>query len=205
MPRAASFAAAPRKRLWAWCFDMLSVLMLLWLTLTVAGGIHVDLDGRTTLAMLFFAYHFIALALREGRTLGKAAVEIMVVAASAGRLSPLDSAARAGYRTLPLLIAAAPMGEPDVTAGITLLVLTAIELHLLERSPTRQTVADLLARSVVVDSPPRAPYRVPARTTRAAPQAAPRVPSARQPTPEHGEWHKRSPSKGAAACRPVTD
>jgi uncharacterized RDD family membrane protein YckC len=190
MPRAASFAAAPRKRLWAWCFDMLSVSMLLWLALTVAGGFHVDLDGRTTLAILFFAYHFVGLALHEGRTLGKVAVEIMVVAASGRRLSPLAAAARAGYRTLPLLIAAAPIRESDVAAGIALLVLTAIELHLLEHSTTRQTVADLLARSVVVDSPPRAPYRVPAGTARGRPHEAPRVPSARQPSPEPGEWHK---------------
>ena len=203
MPRAASFTAAPRKRVWAWCFDVLSVSMLLWLALALARGLRIELDGRTTFALLFFAYHFVGLALREGRTLGKAAVEIMVVAASGRQLSPLAAAARAGYRTLPLLIAVAPIREADVAAGIALMVLVAVELYLLERSPTRQTVADLLARSLVVDSPPRQPYRVPAGPTRAARNAAPSVPSARQPSPEPGEWHKRSRSKGATACHPA--
>jgi len=87
----ASYAAAPGKRLWAAGFDALTVAIVFLVIGAAAEGVGRDLWRWSVFGLLFFSYHFSCLLLREGRTLGKTAVDICVIS-SAGRPLSLGQA-----------------------------------------------------------------------------------------------------------------
>lgn len=155
-----TLTAPSGKRIWAGGFDALAVIVAFLGVAGVAEGVGFDLKFWWVFAVIFFAYHFAALALRQGRTLGKTAIEIVVVASNGGSLSNVQCLARSLYRTLPFIV----LGLPDAKEiGVVLLLLVlSSELHLLLQPSLRRTLADIVARTLVVAMPPLQPHRAPA-------------------------------------------
>jgi len=184
-----SLTANPGKRLWAGGFDGLSVTVL-FLVIAVGGEASgFDLARWSVLATVFFTYHFGCLAFRDGRTLGKTAMDICVVSASGQPLIVPQSLARAGVRTVPFAILAFPGGE--LPGAVLLALLVTTEVNLLERPPARQTLADRVARSLVVNAPPLQPHRAPAAPMFSAGDAEFGFPPQR-PSDKDRDWRKRS-------------
>ncbi|HVK56981.1 MAG TPA: RDD family protein, partial [Burkholderiales bacterium] len=119
-----------------------------------------DLARWVVFGMVFFAYHFGCLVAREGRTLGKTAVDICVISAAGQPLSIAQCMLRSGVRATPFIMLSVP--GIDVVGALLLLALLLVEFYLIEQPPSRQTVADRVAHSLVVKLPPLQPHRAPA-------------------------------------------
>ncbi len=189
MPNSASYAAEPGKRLWAAGFDFLTVAVVFLVIAAAGEGLRVNLARWPVFAAVFFLYHFGCLLGREGRTLGKTAVDLCVISASGQPLSFLQCLIRSGVRAFPLALLGLP--DIDILGALLLLSLVIAEVKLLERLPARQTVTDRLARSLVVNLPPLQPHRAPAIPMYSAADAEFGYPP-RRPEEGEGKWSKRS-------------
>lgn len=208
----ASFAAKSGKRLWAGGFDALTVAVLFLVVGVTGEQAGLNLAHWTVLGMLYFAYHFGCLLGREGRTLGKTAMDICVISESGTRLTVGRAFLRAAIRSWPFVffdthILELTVGFPPSDAlfgSLVLLGMVISELTLLERSATRQTLADRLARSLVVNLPPLQPHRAPAVPMYSATDAEFGSPTKRPPPAS--DWRKRSNSRsnGRAASAAAT-
>lgn len=162
MPSASSFTAEPGKRLWAGGFDFLAVCVLFLVLGVTFEKVYPNYSGWLVFATAFFAYHFLCLLVREGRTLGKTAIEICVISSSGQRLSVSQCFLCAGVRSLPFVFLGAHDPFIVLFGALLLLALVLSEFYLLERSLSRQTIADRVASSLVVKLPPLQPHRAPA-------------------------------------------
>ncbi|HXC39604.1 MAG TPA: RDD family protein [Burkholderiales bacterium] len=158
----------PGKRLWAGGFDVFTVAVLFMIIAVVGELAGVDLKRWIVFAVLFFAYNLSCLVFREGRTVGKTAVDICVVSAKGRPLNLLESAIRSAVRSFPFFFLEAhhargiPLATVALIGSISLLALFIAETTLLERSVAGRTIADRLAGSIVVNLPPLQPHRAPA-------------------------------------------
>jgi uncharacterized RDD family membrane protein YckC len=157
MPDSPTFLALPGKRVWAGAFDGLTVAVAFLLVVGVAEGLGFDLREWYLFGAIFVVYNFGCLAFRQGRTLGKTAVDICVVT-TAGTAVPLGrSAVRVAVRAAPFLLGG---GIFHVQASvIALAVLFLVEITIIERSPMRQSLADFAASTFVVNLPTVQPHR----------------------------------------------
>lgn len=156
------FLASPGKRLWAGGFDLLAVAMIFLLVVAMAEGLGLDLSGWGTFGFLFAVYNFGCLAFRDGRTLGKTAIDICVVSSDGQPISVAQAAIRAAVRAAPFLVMVMGSGAVVMAGVVALAVLGAMEVSLIEKSPMRQSLADRLAGTLVVNMPPLQPHRAPA-------------------------------------------
>lgn len=162
MSSPSSFTAEPGKRLWAGGFDFLAVCVMFLVLGVILENIYPTFSGWLVFAFTFFVYHLACLAVRDGRTLGKTAIDICVISTSGQPLSTGQSVLRAGVRTIPFLFLGASDPFVVLFGAALLLVLMLSEFYLLERSPNRQTLTDRIANSLVVKMPPLQPHRAPA-------------------------------------------
>jgi uncharacterized RDD family membrane protein YckC len=196
----ASYAAAPGKRLWAAGFDALTVAIVFLVIGAAAEGVGRDLWRWSVFGLLFFAYHFGCLLLREGRTLGKTAVDICVISSAGRPLSLRQALVRASVRSIPFFLIDERLmydfiGIPltDLVGSLFLLGLVIADIMLLERSVSRETLTDRLAGSLVVNLPPLQPHRAPAVPMYSATDAEFGHPPSRPPDADR-DWRKRSNS-----------
>ena len=206
----ASYAASSGRRLWAGAFDAISVAVIFLAVAAAAEGLGLDLSRWSVFALIYFLYNLICLVYRDGRTLGKTAVDICVVSAAGRRLTLAESITRAAARSWPLFLLDAKIaGVLDWYLSLPLTVLLGMlslatlliaETTLLGRSPTRQTIADRLAGSLVVTLPPMQPHRAPAIPMYSPTDAEFGRPPGRPADRDEG-WRKRSNSAGVTdAC-----
>ena len=162
MPSTSSFTAEPGKLLWAGGFDFLAVCVLFLVLGVTFEKVYPHYSGWLVFAIASFAYHFVCLVVREGRTLGKTAIDICVISSNGQHLSTSQCVLRAGVRTLPFVFLGAKDPFVALFGAVLLLALVLSEFYLLERSLSRQTVADRVANSLVIKLPPLQPHRAPA-------------------------------------------
>ena len=160
MPNPAAFLAPPGKRIWAGGFDLLAVSVLFLLVVAIGEGSGVDLAAWHTFGLLFAAYNFGCLAFRDGRTLGKTAVDICVVSTAGASISIAQAAMRAGVRAAPFIIVGSPMLA--LASLLAFGILGLMEMSLIEQPPLRQSFADRVAGTIVVNLPLVQPHRAPA-------------------------------------------
>jgi uncharacterized RDD family membrane protein YckC len=164
-----SFRAQPGKRTFAALFDAL-VVCACFLGFAVAGeALGVSISTWDAFGAVFFVYHSGCLIALDGRTLGKIAVNICVIARFGRPLSARASVIRAAIRTWPFFLFDIPHIENllDLNYGpfwgvCSLTLMLLVETILLEISPTGHTLADRLSGSIVVNLPPPQPHRAPA-------------------------------------------
>jgi uncharacterized RDD family membrane protein YckC len=199
----ASYIAKPGRRLWAGAFDGLTVLVLFLVAGVVGEQLGVNLTSWAVLGFLYFGYQLGCLLGRDGRTLGKTAVDICIVSVDGTAIGTARAVLRAGFRSWPFLFfdthlfeySTGVLRSDALPASLILLAMVVVEITLLERSPTGQTVADRIARSLVVNLPPLQPHRAPAVPMYSAHDAefgSPKAP------PKGRNWTKRSNSASLA-------
>ena len=116
----------------------------------------------------FFLYHFVVMAF-GANSFGKMAMEISVVDTSGRPPAEWQALVRAAARVAPALLLNLPLldspAQSELLQGacrIVFAMATLAEFALLQGSVTRQTLADRVARTLVVNSPGVQPHRAPA-------------------------------------------
>lgn len=172
MASAAPYIAPPVRRLAAGAIDL-----VLCLAVSIFGwGVIVSASDASTFVevallnkapFLFYAgYHALCLWLLNGQTPGLYLLNIRVARSSGeGALSFPQAAVRGAFR--PLLIylfgraaVAAQSGFGPVASIVAVPVL--LELGMMFTLSTRQTLSDVVCRTIVVNLPPPQPHRAPA-------------------------------------------
>lgn len=159
---APAYLATPLRRAAAAGIDFAVALLLATLTASIIQQVRLDLLAIGLAAVLIFlAYHFSFLYYWSGQTPGRRVLSIQVVSTrQAIALTPLQCATRPLLRFL-WLIAFLPLERKFEIPWLSTVPLFA-DLALMTFLPSRQTVADLLCRTVVVNNPPPQPHRAPA-------------------------------------------
>ena len=159
---AAAYLATPFRRIAAGVIDFGVIFLVVLLTAAVIQLVRLDLLAIGLSAiLLFIAYHFSFLYYWSGGSPGRRMLSIRVVSTrEAIDLTPVQCVARPLLRFL-WLVAFLPV---EYASGIPWLSFAPllVDLVLMTVLPSRQTVADLLARTLVVNSPPPQPHRAPA-------------------------------------------
>ncbi len=166
MANAAPFIANPIRRLAAGLVDFGVVIafagIVLWIAQTVG---HVSAPTEIELGLSVYGlYHTAFYWLWGGQTPGLRTLDIRTVSTVGGiELSLRQALARAGFRPLLLYLLglAAYFTTPQI---ITVIVLAPLlgELGMMFTLPSRQTLSDLISRTLVVNVPPPQPHRAPA-------------------------------------------
>jgi len=117
-------------------------------------------------SVTYVLYHLFFFWFFAGATPGLRAFSMQVVSASDGReLSILRGLVRSGFR--PLLLCAFGwsvdlFAGPSVRVEAVLAAALLLELGMMFTLPSRQTLSDLVARTLVVNVPQPQPHRAPA-------------------------------------------
>lgn len=163
------FTASAKKRIAAFTFDFFTATLIFLCAAVALETQGIDIGTFRNFVLSHAAYHLLFLLARSGSTIGKALQNIAVASENGQRLAVWQSAIRVAVRYLPLLAVTVPYVEWEAIPAILGLgvkvaagVLWLRELHLVQNSPTRQTLADWAARSVVVNLPPPHTHRAPA-------------------------------------------
>jgi len=164
-----SHTATPQKRIAAFAFDSVAVLLSYLVAVALAESSSIDIGTFRVFVLVAAIYHLAFLLLRDGRTLGKQAQDICVISASGSRVTYLQALARVSIRYLPLALVTIQYDAwaigPSI-AGFSAKLLAGIlwlrELHLLQNSLSRETFADKMAQTIVVNTPTAEPHWAPA-------------------------------------------
>jgi uncharacterized RDD family membrane protein YckC len=182
------FTASAKKRIAAFTFDFFAATLLFFCAATALETQGIDIGTFRSFVLCHAAYHLAFLVARNGSTIGKALQNIAVASDTGQPLLLWQSCARVAARYLPLLAVTVPYTEWELVPAVLGLVVKLVaaivwlrELHLVQNSPTRQTLADRAARSVVVNLPPPHTHRAPAGPMYSANDAEFGVPPRRPP------------------------
>lgn len=171
MANAAPFIASPTRRVVAGAVD--TVLYFICLTLVVQAIFSMG-DSRgigmpvmaTAASITYAFYHLVFFWLLAGATPGLWLFDMRIVRASdGGEFSVLRALIRAGFRPLFLFLfgwSVDSFGGPSLRVEAVLPVPLLLELGMMFTLPSRQTLSDLVANTLVVNVPPPQPHRAPA-------------------------------------------
>lgn len=169
MASPSSFVATPAKRIAAFVYDFFVVFLGFMVVAVTTELVGQDVSNLATFAACAWVYHGLFLAFREGQTLGKAAQDICVVGVDGQPIRKWQALVRASVRHIPLLLLSINTRDwvlSEAILGLAIKIVAALlwlaEYSLLTSSPARQTVADRLARTLVVNLPTWQPHRAPA-------------------------------------------
>lgn len=160
MASARPYLASVQRRLVAFALD--SVILLL--ATLIAYGV-IDSLGQSSLLLVGFipivylAYHTTVLT-NQNLAFGRVVASISVISARGNDLTPTQALVRALSRAV--LIAAGLGGAVVSHEPLVMFLPCGIEVALMMVSPWRQSIADLLAGTLVVRAPQVQPHRAPA-------------------------------------------
>jgi uncharacterized RDD family membrane protein YckC len=172
MANAAPYLAAPFQRLVAGAADFVLCLggtFIGWGMIVRATYAQTAVELALLNPAPFFvyaAYHTLCIWRFNGQSLGRHLADIQVVKASGGpNLSLAQAAIRGGFRPLLVYLCAkaAVMAQSafEPAAYVAALPLL-VELGMMFTLPSRQTLSDVISRTLVVNVPPPQPHRAPA-------------------------------------------
>lgn len=168
MANAAPYIANPLRRVFAGVLDTLLcvvVTVFLWSLVMAAGGVLPATTMSNIAFLVYFIYHLLFYSVYHGQTPGLTVFDIKIVRAADGHdLLQWEAALRAGMR--PVLVyglgwAGVTWREPQIILTVATLPLV-IELGMMFTMPTRQTLSDVVSRTLVVNLPAPQPHRAPA-------------------------------------------
>jgi uncharacterized RDD family membrane protein YckC len=161
MATGSSFTALPVRRYAAFFADAAATFVLFLVVGVVGEALAVDLGRWDAFAIVWFLYQGTLLAFNQGQTFGRYLTNIVVYGESGSPLIAGQAYFRSLVRVLPVALLEGPHEIP-IVGSLVLLALVVVETRLIERSSTRQSVADRLAKSLVVNLPPPHTHRAPA-------------------------------------------
>lgn len=163
------FTASAKKRIAAFTFDFFAATLLYLCAVAALETQGVDIGTLRNYVVCHAVYHLGFLAARGGSTFGKVLQNIAVASEDGHSLVAWQSTIRVSVRYLPLLAVTVPYDEWEAgpaILGLTVKLVAGLvwlrEFHLVQNSPTRQTLADRAARTVVINLPPPHTHRAPA-------------------------------------------
>ena len=168
MPNAAPFTASPWKRVIAGAVDGVLTLLLFIVAIAAVMSVVGDLWGPGLVAVAaatYIVYHVAFFLVLDDATPGLRSLNMRIVSTTGGgSLSLAKMLVRSGFR--PAMLYAFGwlifLAHPFFTAEPMLFAPLLIELAMMFTLPSRQTLSDLVARTLVVNVPPPQPHRAPA-------------------------------------------
>jgi len=170
MANAAPFIAPPLKRvaagiadvvLWVFCFVTVVGVLYDWDMVRIYRGWMVAAVAAVTYAL----YHFAFFQSRWGATPGLRVLDMQLVRTDGGALSVLDALVRSAFRPGLLFfvgLSVDAFAGPLFPVEVVITGALILELGMMFYLPSRQTLADLAARTLVISVPPPQPHRAPA-------------------------------------------
>jgi uncharacterized RDD family membrane protein YckC len=160
MSAARPYLASVQRRLVAFMLDS----GILLLTTLLAFGVIDSLGQNKTLLVwiipiLYLAYHATVLT-NQSIAFGRVVASISVVSIRGHELTPMQALVRSVSRTV--LVALGLTGAVVSHEPWIIIVPCGVEVTLIMVSPWRQSIADLVAGTLVVRSPQVQPHRAPA-------------------------------------------
>ena len=168
MPNAAPFLASPWKRVVAGAVDVVLYLLLFIVVIAAVTSVQKDVWGPQLAALAgatYVVYHVAFFQVFEGATPGLRALNMRIVSTTGGgSLSLVRMFVRAGFRPVLLYVFGSLLflARPFFTTEAVLFAPLLLELGMMFTLPSRQTLSDLVARTLVVNVPPPQPHRAPA-------------------------------------------
>jgi len=166
MANAAPFVARPARRIAAGIVDLIVMLLFVILAFGIVSHSGQTPHSVEVLLATYALYHVACLSFFHGVTPGIRLLDMQIVAAADGReLSPKQALVRAVFRPALLYAfwsAATYTGAfPEMRFVIAMAPLF-VEVIMMFDFPTRQTLSDVVAGTIVINTPPPQPHRAPA-------------------------------------------
>lgn len=158
--------AAPHRRVLAALADFLLLALSGFVLVEISDQLQVP--AEPLLLILYVLYHAAFLYLWKGQSPGRRLMDVCVVTTSFGPLSMLQALGRPFSRVviyvmLGELLMTYPVDDINLVSAYAILATwPALELLLMYRLPSRQSLADLWGQTLVVSVPPVQPHRAPA-------------------------------------------
>ena len=166
MANTAPFIASPFRRLVAGLIDFVLALMVAGIASGVAQALGHDSNQLELALIVYTLYHAAFYLVWDGQTPGLRIFDIRTVSVIGGlELSATQALGRAGVRPCLLYLlgwAASAIATRFNVIAVLVLVLPLGELGMMFTLPSRQTLSDLISRTLVVNVPPPQPHRAPA-------------------------------------------
>jgi uncharacterized RDD family membrane protein YckC len=170
VPNAAPFLASPLKRAFAGAADAFVYLLVLVFVLAAVMGTDLRGFGIAFIAGIatatYVLYHSASFWYLDDATPGMRVLNMRMVRVSGGRaLSLTQTLIRPAVRPLLLWVFAGSAYFLDWRSARVQAALIApllLELGMMFTLPSRQTLSDLVAKTLVVNVPPPQPHRAPA-------------------------------------------
>jgi uncharacterized RDD family membrane protein YckC len=163
--RSSHFAAPPHKRLLAAGMDLLCVFAIATFLAPLLKLSGATIRFEALVAVVYLAYETIFLKLWMGQSPGRRLLGTVVLRTSGGALSWLHALLRPSSRVIAFVVTADLAFRytwPEYTGDIRIPLFPLVEVGLLLTNPSRRTLADYLALTVVANAPPLQPHRAPA-------------------------------------------
>jgi uncharacterized RDD family membrane protein YckC len=163
--------ATQANRLVAYAFDTVMVGMAYWFVAYSGESAGTSLESPVLYAALFFAYQLFFLRWNDGSSFGKSLRGICVISAAGTKLAPKQAVVRALVLSLPFALFSAHDPLEALLSALPdskfLAILPGVlwwlaELFFAQSDPLSRSIADRVARSLVVNIPPPQPHRAPA-------------------------------------------
>jgi uncharacterized RDD family membrane protein YckC len=158
--------AAPHRRILAALADLLLLVVFGFVLAEVIDWF--EIPAEPFFLFLYVLYHAAFLLLWKGQSPGRRLMDICVVSSSFGALSVLQALGRPFFRVLIYVMLGEvlmtyPIDEINLTIAYAIVATwPALDLLLMYRLPSRQSLADLWSQTLVVNVPPVQPHRAPA-------------------------------------------
>jgi len=170
VPNAAPFIASPWKRFIAGAVDFVVYLLVLVVVLAAVTSVVKDLWGAglaTLTAATYVIYHVAFFQVFDDATPGLRALNMRIVSTTGGgSLSLAKMFVRSGFRPVLLFVfgwvLVVVLGRQSFRTESLMIAPLLLELGMMFTLPSRQTLSDLVAGTLVVNVPPPQPHRAPA-------------------------------------------
>lgn len=166
MANAAPFIAQPMRRLVAGVLDLVILLFFVVLAVTLLGEASSSAARVAAGLLAYGLYHAAFLCMLGGATPAQWVFDMRIVSAKAGgELSAGQTFLRSMFRPVFLYAvgwSAIALSPPPSVLMVAFVAPLLVELGMMFTLPTRQTLADLAARTLVINVPPPQPHRAPA-------------------------------------------
>ena len=162
---ATQFSAPPHKRLLAAGMDLLCVFTIATFLAPLLKLVGREVRFESLVVLVYFVYELSFLWHWTGQSPGRRLLGIVVLRSSGGALSWFHALIRPTARAVAIIATSAFVFRyswPEYVGDIRIPLFPLIELGLIFTNPSRRTLADYLAFTVVANSPPLQPHRAPA-------------------------------------------
>jgi uncharacterized RDD family membrane protein YckC len=165
MANAAPYIAQPLRRMIAGVLDLVVLLFFVILAVALVGQARPS-EHIAVALFTYGLYHAAFLSLLGGATPAQRVFDMRIVSVKGGsELSVGQTFLRSMFRPMFLYAigwTAIVVSPPPSVLMVVLAAPLVVELGMMFTLPTRQTLADLVARTLVINVPPPQPHRAPA-------------------------------------------